>query len=1126
LLPVPVGSIAWEKRDADGLLLGGAQFTITPDPTSGLGILTILDNGPGDADPALGQILVLNAVPGTYTVTETVAPLGYAIDTDPTRVVVVTLDDLNVVIGVQGFNDPAGTGQSDFHNSLLPIPVGSIAWEKRDADGLLLGGAQFTITPDPLGGGGILTILDNGPGDADPALGQILVLNALPGTYTVTETVAPLGYAIDTDPTRVVVVTLDDLNVVIGVPGFNDPGDFHNSKRVVIVIGEDKNPHTPQGVTVLDPVTGEVLWQFFPYGPTFQGGVRVAVGDLTGDGVVEIVTAPGWGIVAEVHVYTLDGVLLTSFLPYGPNFDDGVQVAIADVDGDGLNDIITVPSWGPAEVKVFRNVLVGGVPTFDAANPYRDFLAFPASFIGGAVVAAADMGSTPLPSGPFDNTQQDQQAELVVGSNAGTKTTVKVFDVSGLIAPTPNAVPAAAASFTPFSTGSVTFKGGVSLDVARINADPIPDIVVGAGVNGNSRVDVWAWSNTTSATLSSLSANGIGFTAFTGATRRAPVRVAALDTNGDDIADAIYAVQGPGGTTGQIRAFNITNVSPLEVSAFTTVPGSFPQPYFIAASEPMPAVVSGFGAGFRSASALTFSEPAFSAPESSVPAFSASFDFGSTKSPVEPGYQSVAHRTKYSVQTGFGWLSGSIKALDRRTGSALDRDANLTSNGIFAVDVPNGSYAVTVRLGDLGRTVRDEMAVFLQGVQVDRVTTAARSVESRTYQLAVTDGQLTLNLRDFGGRDKSVSITGLVVTAVAPDTNRPTVTIGLAAGQTAPATGAPLLLDVVFSEPVSGFSAADVQWTWTGAGSLTSTVSGGGAVYQIAVSGMESSGTLQAEIGADAAFDLSDNPNHAAMSAAIDYRYEKRFDFGSTKSPVEPGYQSVAHRTKYSVQTGFGWLSGSIKALDRRTGSALDRDANLTSNGIFAVDVPDGSYAVTVRLGDLGRTVRDEMAVYLQGVQVDLVTTAARSVESRTYEVAITNGQLMLQLKDLGGRDKSVSIAGLTIVDIVDTGFVPSVIPAGEGEADGSLDEFQFVAPVSGPAAPLLALPPLSVLRDNPQSDLDYDTVWPQATGIAPDLDPVKPARSPFDLGDDLLGLDAMLADIALDVARGWSLSA
>ena len=232
-------------------------------------------------------------------------------------------------------------------------------------------------------------------------------------------------------------------------------------------------------------------------------------------------------------------------------------------------------------MKVFRNEHVGGVPTFDASNPYRDFLAFPASFIGGAVVAAADMGSTPPPNGPFENTL-DGKAEIVVGSNAGMTTTVKVFDVSGLTALTPLAMAPAVASFTPtFSTTTTPYRGGVSLSVARIDADLIPDIVVGAGVNGGSNVEVWEW-DTGTATLFKLG----GFTAFPGPSNFAPVQVAAQDTDGDDIADAILAVQGPGGTTGQIREFEfqITSGPPpvLVVSPFTVVPGSFTGPYFIA----------------------------------------------------------------------------------------------------------------------------------------------------------------------------------------------------------------------------------------------------------------------------------------------------------------------------------------------------------------------------------------------------------------------------------------------------------------------------------------------------------------------------------------------------------------
>ena len=245
---------------------------------------------------------------------------------------------------------------------------------------------------------------------------------------------------------------------------------FGNHEHPVIVIGSSKSPKTPESVTVIDESTGLPLAQFEPYGSTFQGGIRVAIGDLLGNGVDEIVTAPGWGIHPVVKVYSLAGVLLTSFDPdYGSSFKGGLEVAVADVEGDGLDDIITVPNWGPAEVKVFQNVPVGGVPTFDGSHPYREFLAFPSSFIGGAVVAAADMGST-LPNGTFVNIL-DGKAEIVVGSAAGMKTTVKVFDVSHMSRPAPNTpvtLATAVATFTPWSTATKTFTGGVSLSVARI----------------------------------------------------------------------------------------------------------------------------------------------------------------------------------------------------------------------------------------------------------------------------------------------------------------------------------------------------------------------------------------------------------------------------------------------------------------------------------------------------------------------------------------------------------------------------------------------------------------------------------------------------------------------------------
>src|SRR5262245_55310533 len=40
-----------------------------------------------------------------------------------------------------------------------------------------------------------------------------------------------------------------------------------------------------------------------PYGSTFTGGVRVALADMTGDGTVDLITAPGAGTEPTVKVY-------------------------------------------------------------------------------------------------------------------------------------------------------------------------------------------------------------------------------------------------------------------------------------------------------------------------------------------------------------------------------------------------------------------------------------------------------------------------------------------------------------------------------------------------------------------------------------------------------------------------------------------------------------------------------------------------------------------------------------------------------------------------------------------------------------------------------------------------------
>jgi hypothetical protein len=265
---VPLGSIEWEKRDESAAgpphpLQGGATFTVggVSGPFYCLNDLTnpvmVVDNSPPDADPDPGQIKLNDVCPGTYTVTETVAPAGYARDDDTTRSVTVASPTLTQVIGTQGTDEDGNTDESDFHNHL-----GTLEWEKRNEalsgpPHALQGGATFTVggASGPFFCTGNATnpvmVVDNSPPDADPDPGQIKLNNVCLGSYTVTETVPPPGYTLDDDTTRAVTVSSADLNAVIGTQGADDPGntdesDFHNAGTGTITITKDSQPNDPQ----------------------------------------------------------------------------------------------------------------------------------------------------------------------------------------------------------------------------------------------------------------------------------------------------------------------------------------------------------------------------------------------------------------------------------------------------------------------------------------------------------------------------------------------------------------------------------------------------------------------------------------------------------------------------------------------------------------------------------------------------------------------------------------------------------------------------------------------------------------------------------------------------------------
>ena len=130
--------------------------------------------------------------------------------------------------------------------------------------------------------------------------------------------------------------------------------------------------------------SGELLHEFMAFDPSFTGGVSIVAADFNRDGIADILAAPGPGGGPNVKVF--DGAdpsrLLFNKLVYTSTLTGGVNVAAGDVNGDGIPDIITAPGpGGGPNVKVFDG---------QSGATIRDFLAYSSTFTGGVFVATGD----------------------------------------------------------------------------------------------------------------------------------------------------------------------------------------------------------------------------------------------------------------------------------------------------------------------------------------------------------------------------------------------------------------------------------------------------------------------------------------------------------------------------------------------------------------------------------------------------------------------------------------------------------------------------------------------------------------------------------------------------------------
>lgn len=140
-------------------------------------------------------------------------------------------------------------------------------------------------------------------------------------------------------------VTAFDASVPLRIAAGDIDGD--GKDEVIVTGGAGSAPK----VALYDD-NGAYLLEFAPYGANFTGGVFVATGDIDGNGTDEIITGTGDGGGPQVRIFTRIGAVVGSFFAFDESTRHGVHVAAVDVEGDGSAEIVASPGPGMTLLRI------------------------------------------------------------------------------------------------------------------------------------------------------------------------------------------------------------------------------------------------------------------------------------------------------------------------------------------------------------------------------------------------------------------------------------------------------------------------------------------------------------------------------------------------------------------------------------------------------------------------------------------------------------------------------------------------------------------------------------------------------------------------------------------------------
>ncbi|MFH1366986.1 MAG: FG-GAP-like repeat-containing protein [Patescibacteria group bacterium] len=293
----------------------------------------------------------------------------------------------------------------------------------------------------------------------------------------------------------------------------------YGSNTVKNIVTAPKVGGGPQ-VTVWDS-NGTQQASFMAYNSNLRTGVKAVMGDLDGDGNDEIVTLPGALAAPHLRVFNSSGQNLANTFVFARTFRGTYSLALGDVDGDGNAEIIVTPtSNGGPQVRIYK--YANG-----SLSLYSSFFAFATTLRAGVEVTVGDVNG-------------DGADEIVAVPGQGAAPHVRIFNGTGGLV----------SQFFAFPTG---FRGGVNIALGDYNGDGAKDLALTPASAGGPQYRVVTY--TGSALLSGFAYNRAW---------RMGLKAGIGDVDGDNQAELVVSpvrggahiqVYGPNGLERQFFAF-------------------------------------------------------------------------------------------------------------------------------------------------------------------------------------------------------------------------------------------------------------------------------------------------------------------------------------------------------------------------------------------------------------------------------------------------------------------------------------------------------------------------------------------------------------------------------------------